>query len=92
VPAGSRLWWTEVIGPLPGRWTVTLSAPLELPELQLTAGDWLDLDRSFTLTGVYLQRDRMIGGVRLRGGIMSAPARPDGRIDLRAARKAGLIA
>jgi hypothetical protein len=91
VPAGSRLWWTEAMRPLPARWTVTLAAPLELSELQLEAGDWLDLDQSFALTGVYLQRDRTIGGVRLRGGVMSAPARPDGRIDLRAARKAGLV-
>ena len=74
----------------PAAWHCTLSAVLQLPELDLRPGDSVDFDKaSKTLVAIYPRSELTIDGVRLLHAAI--PVFPDGRIDKKRARKLGVL-
>jgi len=93
IPQGSRLtrWRKDKI--LPERWTCWLGGPLELPEVNLAAGESIELSSDGKqITGFSPRKDIKIGALTLKSGIMSIPLKNDGRVDLAKCRKMGLVA
>lgn len=95
VPAGSRFHrfgkWAKG---LPTAWTCTLGGPLKLPEATLTEGESCEFSLNFArLVAISPRRDLALndGQVQVRGGVLSIPVAPDGRVDVNACRKKSLL-
>jgi hypothetical protein len=77
---------------VPARWTCWLGGPLALPDVELLAGDTIEISiDGKTVTGISPRRNVTVGGVVLRSGIIPIPLGKDDRIDLARCEKIGLV-
>jgi len=93
LPAGSKLFhWGGAGKWLPPSWECTLGGPLPLPETTLVAGESCKLSTDLTrLIAISPRQDLVLPAGRVRAGVMSIPVHADGRVDVRACRKIGLL-
>jgi hypothetical protein len=92
VRAGAEFSLSSRLGRLPAAWRCWLAAPLPLPELTLQARDACTLSADLgRMLSVSPRADVELGEVRVRTGLGPVPLTPEGRVDLKACRKAGLL-
>jgi hypothetical protein len=77
---------------LPARWTCFLGAPLALPEVILTKGEYCNLSPDFSrLIAISPRHDVSLPEGRVLGGRVPLPVTAQGQLDRTACRKLGLL-